>query len=137
MTRKEFIAKFGAGSAALFVIACAGCKKSGSSSSSSTPQGPSNVNFTVDVSVAPLNANGGYAYKSGVIVARVSAGNFIAVAAACTHQGSNIQYTGSDFSCPSHGAHFDTGGNVTSGPATAPLKKYSTSLSGNILTVTG
>jgi cytochrome b6-f complex iron-sulfur subunit len=136
MTRKEFIEKFGVGAAAMFIIGCAGCRKS-STSSNKTPQGPSNINFTVDVSVAPLNANGGYTYKNGVIVARVSAGNFIAVAAACTHQGSNIQYTGSDFSCPSHGAHFDTSGNVTAGPATAPIKKYTTSLSGNTLTVTG
>lgn len=137
MTRKEFITQFGGGTAALFFAACAaGCKKS-NSSSSSAPQGPSNVNFTVDVSQAPLNANGGYTYNSGVIVARVSAGNFIAVTAACTHQGTNVQYTGSDFSCPSHGSHFNTSGSVTTGPATAALKKYNTSLSGNILTVTG
>lgn len=136
MTRKEFIAQFGGGAAALFFVACtAGCKKT--SSKSNTPQGPSNINFTIDVSLAPLNANGGYTYKNGVIVARVSAGNFIAVAAACTHQGTNIQYNGSNFSCPSHGAQFDTGGNVTAGPANAPLKKYSCSLNGNILTVTG
>lgn len=136
MTRKEFIEKFGVGAAAMFVVACAGCKKS-SSSSSATPQGPSNINFTIDVSVAPLNTNGGYTYKNGVIVARVSAGNFIALAAACTHQGTNIQYTGSDFSCPSHGAHYNTSGTVTAGPAPAPLKTYNTSLNGNILTVTG
>ncbi|HXB39525.1 MAG TPA: Rieske (2Fe-2S) protein [Bacteroidia bacterium] len=135
MTRKEFIAQVGGGSAALFFVACAAsCKKK----SSSSPQGPT-VNFTVNVSSGPLATNGGSLVQSGVIVARTLSGGFIAVAAACTHQGVTINYvSGSNsFSCPGHGATFDSGGNVTGGPAPTALKKYNTSLSGNILTVSG
>jgi cytochrome b6-f complex iron-sulfur subunit len=137
MTRKEFIAQVGGGAAGLFFVACAAsCKKK---STTSSAQGPSNVNFTVDVSTGPLAANGGYIIQSGVIVGRTSSGSFVAIAAACTHQGSSLQYSASanKFICPSHGAQFDTSGNVTQGPATVAEKKYNTSLSGTTLTVTG
>ena len=134
MTRKEFIAQVGGGSAALFFVACAaGCKKK-----SSGPSGPT-VNFTVNVASGPLATNGGSMVQQGVIIGRTMSGSFIAVAAACTHQGSTINYvSGSNsFSCPAHGAQFDSGGNVTAGPATTALKKYNTSLSGTTLTVSG
>ena len=137
MTRKEFITQVGGGAAGLFFVACAAsCKKN---NSSSTPQGPSNVHFTVDISSGPLSANGGYIIQGGVIVGRTTSGGFVAIAAACTHQGSSLQYSASTnkFVCPSHGAQFDTNGNVTQGPATVAEKKYTTSLSGTVLTVTG
>lgn len=138
MTRKEFIAQVGGGAAGLFFVACAaGCKKK--STASASPQGPSNVHFTVDVSTGPLSANGGYTINSGVIVARTNTGSFIAIAAACTHQGTNLQYSssGNKFVCPNHGAQFDSSGNVAQGPATVAEKSYTCSLSGTTLTVTG
>ncbi len=138
MTRKDFLEQVGGGAAGLFFVACAAsCKKK--SSSSSAAQGPSNVNFTVDVSSGPLSANGGYLVQAGVIIGRNMSGGFVAIAAACTHQGSTLQYSGAanKFSCPSHGAQFDTSGNVVQGPATVAEKKYNTSLSGTNLTVTG
>lgn len=140
MTRKEFIQQVGVGSAGLFLVACAaGCKKKSSSTTTPVPQGPSNVNFTVNVSSGPLSANGGFIIQSGVIVARTNSGTYIAIAASCTHQGTNLQYSssGNKFTCPNHGAQFDTNGNVIQGPATNPEKKYTCSLSGTTLTVTG
>ncbi|MGZ3863638.1 MAG: QcrA and Rieske domain-containing protein [Bacteroidia bacterium] len=139
MTRKEFIAQVGGGAVGLFFVACAaGCRKKNQTTSSS-PQGPSNVNFTVDVSSGPLLANGGYIVKNGVIVAKTSSGSFIAIAAACTHEGSNLQYNSSsgNFTCPSHGAQFTANGSVAQGPATVAEKNYNCSLSGTTLTVTG
>jgi len=139
MTRKEFIAQVGGGTAGLFFVACAaGCKKKKTSTNTS-PQGPSNVNFTVDVSTGPLASNGGYLVQSGVIVGRTTSGSFVAIAASCTHAGTNLQYnaSGNKFTCPNHGAQFDTSGNVTQGPATVAEKHYNTSLSGTLLTVTG
>ncbi len=133
MTRKEFIAQVGGGSAALFFVVCAAsCKKK---SATPTPA----VNFTVDISTGALATNGGSLVQSGVLVARTLSGSFIAVAAACTHQGTTINFVSgsTSFSCPNHGAKFDSGGNVTMGPATTALKKYTTSLSGNTLTVSG
>ncbi|HWY38571.1 MAG TPA: Rieske 2Fe-2S domain-containing protein [Bacteroidia bacterium] len=138
MTRKEFIEQVGGGAAGVFFVACAAsCKKK--STTSSSPQGPSNVNFTIDISSGPLSSNGGYMIQSGVIVGRTTSGSFVAIAAACTHQGANLQYSasGNKFTCPNHGAQFDTSGNVLQGPATVAEKKYNTSLNGNILTVTG
>ena len=138
MTREEFLKQVGGGAAGLFFVACAAsCKKK--TTTSSSPQGPSNVNFTVDVSTGPLSANGGYLVQGGVIVGRTSSGSFVAIAAACTHQGTNLTYSSSanKFICPNHGAQFDTGGNVVQGPATVAEKKYNTSLSGTNLTVTG
>lgn len=138
MTRKEFIAQVGGGAAGLFFVACAaGCRKK--QSTNSPPQGPSNVNFTIDISSGPLSSNGGYTVKNGVIVARTNSGSFLAIAATCTHQGTNLQYNASanKFTCPNHGAQFTANGSVAQGPATIAEKNYNTSLSGTILTVTG
>jgi cytochrome b6-f complex iron-sulfur subunit len=135
MTRKEFISQVGVGAATLFIPAClsglAACQKS-----SNSAQGPT-VDFNVSIASGPLASNGGYIVQNGVIVARTNSGAFIAVAAACTHQGSTVAYYSSsnNFICPSHGAQFDTSGNVTAGPAQTALKKYNTSLSGTSLRV--
>ena len=132
ISRKEFIEQVGVGAAVLFVAACAGsCKKT-----SSTPSGPTNVNFTVDVSTGALSSNGGYLIQSGVIVARTSTGSFVAVSATCTHAGGTLGFTSSNiFQCPLHGATFNTSGTVTGGPATTNLQKYNTALNGNSLRV--
>ena len=131
ITRKEFIEQVGVGAAVLFVAACAGsCKKSGSSNT-----GPTNVNFTLDVSSGPLSSNGGYTIQSGVIVARTSTGAFVAVSATCTHQGGTLSFSPDTFNCPLHGAQFNTSGAVTRDPASTNLQTYHTSLSGNSLRV--
>jgi|ERR1700757_102672 len=133
ITRKEFIEQVGVGAAVLFVAACAGsCTKT-----SSSPSGPTSVNFTVDVSTGNLATNGGYIIQSGVIVARTSTGSFVAVSATCTHQGGTLSFSssGNIFQCPLHGATFNTGGVVTGGPASTNLQVYKTTLSGNSLHV--
>jgi cytochrome b6-f complex iron-sulfur subunit len=107
---------------------------------STTPQGPT-VNFTLDLGQpanAALNAPGGSVASHGVVVAN-SAGNYICVAQSCTHNGCSVGYnqSGNDFVCPCHGGTFDTNGNVTSGPPPAPLKKYTVTKNGSILTIAG
>jgi cytochrome b6-f complex iron-sulfur subunit len=133
ITRKEFLGQIGLGAAALIIPACLGaCKKNNTTAPTTIT-----ADFTVNVNSGPLATNGGYIVQSGVIVARTSSGAFLAVAAACTHAGSTIQYSSSSnsFNCPSHGAKFDTTGNVVNGPATTALQKFNTSLSGTILHV--
>jgi cytochrome b6-f complex iron-sulfur subunit len=129
ITRKEFIEQVGLGAAVLFLATCAGsCKK--------TSTGPASVNFTLDVSSGALATNGGYLIQSGVIVARTSMGSFVAVSATCTHAGGTLGFSGSNtFVCPLHGATFNTGGAVISGPTSTALQKYNTALSGNSLHV--
>ncbi|SEQ53686.1 Rieske 2Fe-2S domain-containing protein [Lentzea albida] len=48
---------------------------------------------------------------------------FLAYNAACSHQGCPVSYVGPGFRCPCHGATYDENGQVTGGPAPAPLVK--------------
>ena len=75
--------------------------------------------------------------KDGVLVARTNSGAFLAVTAACTHEGTNINYVASsnNFVCPNHNAKFSSTGVVTQGPANSNLTQYKTTLTGNSLRV--
>jgi thiosulfate dehydrogenase [quinone] large subunit len=46
---------------------------------------------------------------------------FTAFSAICTHQGCPVQWARGGFQCPCHGATYDANGQVTGGPAPAPL----------------
>jgi thiosulfate dehydrogenase [quinone] large subunit len=50
-------------------------------------------------------------------------GTFLAFNATCTHQGCPVSFVGPGFHCPCHGATYDQNGQVTGGPAPAPLIK--------------
>ncbi|GLZ01807.1 Rieske 2Fe-2S domain-containing protein [Actinoplanes sp. NBRC 103695] len=52
-----------------------------------------------------------------------AADTFIAVNAACTHQGCPVEHTGDAFRCPCHGGTYDRDGRVTGGPPPAPLTR--------------
>jgi len=99
------------------------------------------VNFTLDLTQpinASLNSSGGSVASNGVVVANTGSA-YIAIAQACTHQGCSVSYnqSGSDFVCPCHGGTYGLNGNVLSGPPPAPLKKYTVTKSGSILTIAG
>jgi thiosulfate dehydrogenase [quinone] large subunit len=50
-------------------------------------------------------------------------GRFLAFDATCTHNGCPVEYAGTEFQCPCHGAAFDaTTGAVLQGPARRPLR---------------
>lgn len=138
MDRKEFLSSMGLAAFAVCTGNCfSSCSKSGGS-----PSGPTGVNFTIDLS-SQLLSTGDSTAKSGVIVARLSEGSdpsdFTAVAQACTHEGVSVNFDDSSnlFICPRHGSEFNTSGGVVTGPATSSLKRYSISISGNTMTVTG
>jgi cytochrome b6-f complex iron-sulfur subunit len=137
MDRKEFLIV--SGKIAAFT-ALSTCLFNCNQGSSNDITAPSNVDFTVDLSSqegSALNSVGGYIYKNGVVIARVSQTQFSALSQACTHQGTTVNYqsSASRFHCPNHGSNFDTNGNVINGPATRNLTKYNTTLSGNSLRV--
>ncbi len=136
MNRNEFLLQIGTGAAALLVPACLSTL-SGCSDSGSVPAAPTNVDFTIDISSGALSSNGGFLVKDRIIVARTTSGGFLAVSAACTHQGTTIQYIGSSnsFLCPNHGATYNAAGQVTSGPAPRSLTQYNTALTGTLLRV--
>ncbi len=138
MDRKDFLSQVGVGAAAFLAPIClggiAGC---GKSSKESTPSAPSNVDFTLDVSSGALASNGGYLVSQGILVARTNSGTFLAVSAACTHEGTSVTYNAANnnFVCPNHGAKFSSSGMVTLGPATTNLKSYNTSLTNSTLRI--
>jgi len=141
MERKEFLSQVGFGAAALLLPACFGSLTS-CSSNDVTPSGggitpPTNLDFTLDVSTGALSANGGFLVTNGIIVARTLTGSFLAVSAACTHQGTTVQFRGAsnDFLCSNHGSVFSAAGQVTNGPASRPLTQFKTTLTGTSLRV--
>ena len=136
MDRKEFLSQVGAGAAALLVPACLG-GLSGCSSTPAVPAPPTNVDFTLDVSSGTLATKGGFLATQGLVVAYTNAGTYIAVSAACTHEGTTVQFIGSsnNFRCPNHGSTFNTTGAVTLGPASKALATYNTALNGTSLRV--
>ncbi|MDX3663084.1 Rieske 2Fe-2S domain-containing protein [Streptomyces sp. ID05-26A] len=54
---------------------------------------------------------------------RPATDTFLAFNATCSHQGCPVSYVGPGFRCPCHGATYDGNGQVTGGPAPAPLVK--------------
>lgn len=42
----------------------------------------------------------------------------------CTHQGAELQFTGSRLSCPAHGSEFGLKGEVLNGPAAHALQEF-------------
>jgi len=103
--------------------------------------GASKVNFTIDLSQAAnasLKTPGGSVAGHNVIVVN-SGGTFVALSQICTHQGCSVFYnkSGNDFVCPCHGGVYSITGANISGPPPSPLKKYTVTQKGNILTITG
>jgi cytochrome b6-f complex iron-sulfur subunit len=90
-----------------------------------------------DSSYSGLKNAGGFVVVSGVIVANTDGNNYVALASTCTHQGCTVGYSpgNNNFPCPCHGSVFTANGSVAVGPATSPLKKYTVTKAGNILTI--
>jgi cytochrome b6-f complex iron-sulfur subunit len=137
MDRKEFLASLGIGAAFVAYSTCIeGCNVANPISAA-----PSNVDFTLDLTAganSPLKTNGGYIYNSdGIIVARTTAGEYVAVYSVCPHAGATVQYDprNNRFSCPAHGSNFGTNGSLINGPATQGLTKYNTALTGTSLRI--
>ncbi len=111
-----------------------------SCSKSSTVPTPT-AGFTVDLnssSNSALKTVGGFILTQGIYIICTAASTYVALSSICTHQGCTVNYgsTTKQFSCPCHGGLYDITGKVLSGPPPSPLKQYSVSLNGNILTIT-
>jgi cytochrome b6-f complex iron-sulfur subunit len=134
MDRKEFISVIGIGAvSALIAGSMSACTKDPSPANSA-------VDFKLDLNASEntaLKNTGGYIVTNGVIVALSKTGVYIAVSAACTHQGTTVEYnnTVNRFQCPNHGSEFSATGNVVTGPAASSLTRYNAILSGNTLRI--
>lgn len=141
MDRKEFLAQLGLTGATLVFAPClGGCSKSGGTMGSGGNTPPNKIDFSIDLtdpSYAALGTPGGYVYKDGIIIARTISSQYIAVSAACPHQGTSVVFEVNNdrFFCPNHGSTFTTTGTVTGGPARSNLTKYLTEVNGNLLRV--
>ena len=138
MDRKEFLAQLGLGTAGLVLFGClGGCEKN------DVPTPPSNVNLSIDLTnntyANLLTPGGTYTTSNGIIIAQTKTGTYIAVSVNCTHQGVPVKYfvNTNKFICPAHGSIFSANGSVVSGPSGSPLKQYTVTQSGTVLTITG
>ncbi len=105
-----------------------------------------NASLTFDLTLFPELATTGSSialtpsgYGGPLLLARVGALDFLATDGNCTLSPCVLGYDFADglFACPCHGCRFQLGGEVASGPATQPLKVFSThfDLSGQTVTV--
>lgn len=131
MERKKFIHLLGLGAGAVVVHGClGGCAKNDASPS---PQpGP---NGKVDFTLLNIESNQGITSKgwtieNSIIIAKSGSSSYLAVSAACTHEGTLLEYKGATetFSCIAHGSIFNSDGTVNKGPAQSNLKSYRTQL---------
>ena len=137
MNRKEFVQQSFVGLTVLATgVGLAQCLGGCTSSTA-----PTNIDVTLDLT-APENAAlmqiGGSLRTSGIIVACVAQGEYIAVQSACTHEGATIrwQQSANQFQCPEHGAAFSRNGAVARGPARTNLVSYTVTVSGSTLRIT-
>jgi len=146
MRRHEFLTALGVSAGTvIFAPFLTSCSKSSTMDTTTPPVVGGAVDFTLDLSLpanSALNSNGGSVISDkGVIVARTSAGSFVAVASVCTHQGAALAYDNANtrFRCTNsgagHGSIFSTTGSVVNGPAVTALKTYNTTLTGTNLRV--
>jgi cytochrome b6-f complex iron-sulfur subunit len=139
MDRKEFLSTIGLTAASFALINCVGCSKK-SDNGTSGVNGPVSVDFKLDLTASANSAlltNGGYLASNGVIVAKTTAGNYIAVQQSCTHESYPLIYQGSSqqFYCNNHGSAFTETGVVKNSPANRNLTVYQTTLTGTSLRV--
>lgn len=137
MNRKEFFSRVGFGAAAALLPACVAGLATSCSSEGGNTAAPTSVDFILDISTGSLATDGGFLVSNEIVVARVNASTFLAVSAACTHEGTNVNYVNSSksFHCPNHGANYSSTGTHLNGPGSGNLKQYNVSLSGNSLRI--
>jgi cytochrome b6-f complex iron-sulfur subunit len=142
----------GIGIAVVGSVVTAACGSSGNiggGPDASTPDGNGSgscptLDLCIDITKAPNTAletvNGAVAVQvphDTIMVVRTSATAVAALSAICTHQGCQVQYTSNNHQlfCPCHGAAFSLTGQVLQGPTNTPLKTYTATLTGNIITI--
>lgn len=161
MKRGEFLRSLGLSTSTLMAFYCLGTTMTacGSKDDDPTPDPDPNpgtgsgsgisgttsgnaINFTVDMTNSnntKLKTNGGFIITGDVLVAKTTAGAYVALSKICTHEGNPVTYreSSNDVFCQTHGSTFSITGAVTNGPAASPLKTYTVTVSsdGNTLTV--
>ena len=129
-----------------FFTSCSDSEDQNPSNPTPTPPGgTSGISVSGSIISIDLTSQTGLAQAGGwllitnakTLVVNVG-GSYMAMTSVCTHSACdrNWTFSNSRFTCTCHGSQFDTSGNVLQGPATLPLKSYSTELKGTSLTIT-
>ena len=140
ISRLEFLKKMGLSGASLMAVYCGVTMSSCKNEDNTTPANTGKtVTYDINtVSNGDLKKIGGYHIDTtnSIVIANTSDNKYVAVTQICTHQqNKNVVYSTDKFFCSVHGATFDNSGkNLT--VASSPLKTYSITQAGNILTVT-
>lgn len=125
-----------AGAATL--TACGGGTSSTAGSSASGSSGAGGAAPDV-IRVTDIPVGGGKVFDTAkIVVTQPKAGEFKAFSAICTHKGCTVAgVANGSITCPCHGSTYDAAtGQVTGGPAPAPLPGKSVKVSGGTITVT-
>ncbi|WP_375418449.1 ubiquinol-cytochrome c reductase iron-sulfur subunit [uncultured Hymenobacter sp.] len=144
MERKEFLQLFGVGATLLFTGCLGGCATALPPSTSATAPDPVldlSLNLTDPAQADLHNLRRGYVYVAGgrVIVAKTLANSYLAVAAACPHEGEQIRYyrPQNRFECPAHSSRFQADGTLLEGPSRNGLRHFRVTQTGNLLHIWG
>ncbi len=70
-----------------------------------------------------------------ILVVKKSPTEYNAIYMKCTHRENPVSATKTGLYCPEHGSTFDLDGNVTKEPAPAPLKRFTTAIHDNSITI--
>jgi Rieske Fe-S protein len=119
LSRREFLTRSSlavAGAAAL----AAGCGDGQFGPLALTPTNPTSA-ITIKVASLPGLAAVGQPVKLAptvglIAVKRTGTSTFAAISTVCTHQGCEIDVTGTTFECPCHNSRYDSDGHVTRQP---------------------
>jgi nitrite reductase/ring-hydroxylating ferredoxin subunit len=131
--RRAFLVRGALAAAALALAACGGAN--------SDSTAPSSVSLAVKVSDYPeLDSVGGIALVnasgSPLAIVRTGTSTFIALSRICPHQGATVNTSSGGFTCPRHGARFNTTGTWIGGQSTSSLRSYPTSYNESTGTIT-
>lgn len=135
IARRTFLVQSGILAALAALTAC------NAGSSSTAPNVPSGSSINVNNYPALANAGGVATVSFGgapvaIVRTQINPASFLALSLICPHQGGNIQFLGSRFQCPVHGATFDVDGNWIGGQPTSNMHQYSTSFDASTNTLT-
>ena len=68
-----------------------------------------------------------------IYVYRLGEDDYTALWMRCSHQGTELQASGSYLQCPAHGSEFSNRGKVTNGPADKDLRTFPVTIDKNLL----
>jgi Rieske Fe-S protein len=96
------------------------------------------IEINLDLQTILKNSGGWILIPEAKLLVVNDGGIYKALTSVCTHSACDNQWdlSGGDFICNCHGSKFTTDGVVVAGPANRDLKKFTTSVNANVLTVT-